>query len=280
VRIVTLLTDFGDASPYPGQVRAVIAAPTFGGPITVIDLTHRVRRHDVRQGAYLLWAACQAFPSGTVHLAVVDPGVGTARRPIAVSSGGMLFVGPDNGLLLPAARALGTPEVREIRHRDLRRVHISATFHGRDLFAPAARWLALGFPFQEAGPVVLDPVELPVSPPRRGPEGLGGEIVAVDPFGNLATNLPGEWLDDLPAEVDVHVVDRRERAQRVRTYGDAEPGSLAVLVGSDGRIEIAIREGSAFERLGAVPGTPISITPSCTPTQQFKPALADPHEHS
>ena len=261
MRIVTLLTDFGDESPYPGQVRAVIAAPTFGEPVTVIDLTHRVRRHDVRQGAYLLWAACRAFPPGTVHLAVVDPGVGTPRRPIAVSSGGMLFVGPDNGLLLLAARTLGTPEVREIRHRDLRRVHVSATFHGRDLFAPTARWLALGFPFQEVGPVVPDPVELPFTPPRRGPEGLSGEVVAVDPFGNLATNLPGEWLDSLPSEVEVHVAGRRERARRVRTYGDGEPGSLVVLVGSDGHIEIAVREGSAFERLGAAPSTPIGITP-------------------
>jgi hypothetical protein len=160
--LVTLLTDFGDDSPYPAEVRAVLCAPTFGAPIRVVDITHRVPRHDVRRGAYLLRTACTAFPEGTVHVAVVDPGVGTERRPLAIRAGGMVFVGPDNGLLLPAARAVGSPEIRQILHPDLRRLEVSSTFHGRDLFAPAARWLALGFPFEAVGPRVEDPVELPL----------------------------------------------------------------------------------------------------------------------
>ncbi|MCS7173623.1 MAG: SAM-dependent chlorinase/fluorinase [Armatimonadetes bacterium] len=260
--LVTLLTDFGDDSPYPAEVRAVLCAPTFGPPIRVVDITHRIRRHDVRQGAYLLRAACTTFPEGTVHVAVVDPGVGTGRRALAIRSGGMVFVGPDNGLLLPAARAVGSPEIRQLLHPDLRRLHVSPTFHGRDLFAPAARWLALGFPFEAVGPRVEDPVELPLGPPDRGEGVLRGEVLVSDPFGNLATNLPGTWLVDLPERVEVVVAGRRSPARQVRTYGEAERGELVVLVGSDGFVELAVREGSALEQLGAQPGDPVVLRPA------------------
>ncbi len=262
VRVVTLLTDFGDDSPYPAQVRAIVCAPTFGPPIQLVDITHRVRRHDVRQGAYLLLAACSAFPPGTVHLAVVDPGVGTDRRAIAVRSGGMVFVGPDNGLLLPAARSVGSPEIRQILHPDLRRLQLSPTFHGRDLFAPAARWLALGFPFDAVGPPVEDPVDLSFGTPTRSAGTLRGEVVAADPFGNLATNLPGTWIEDLPGVMEVEVAGRRHRARRVRAYGEAEEGALVVLVGSDGFVEIAVREGNAQSRLQAEPGDPVTLAPA------------------
>jgi len=260
--LVTLLTDFGDDSPYPAEVRAVLCAPTFGAPIRVVDITHRVPRHDVRRGAYLLRTACTAFPEGTVHVAVVDPGVGTERRPLAIRAGGMVFVGPDNGLLLPAARAVGSPEIRQILHPDLRRLEVSSTFHGRDLFAPAARWLALGFPFEAVGPRVEDPVELPLGPASRSENLLQGEVLAADPFGNLATNLPGTWLADLPGRLEVVVAGRRYLAKRVRTYGEGERGELLVLVGSDGFVEVAVREGSALERLGAQPGDPVALAPA------------------
>ncbi|MDR5710455.1 MAG: SAM-dependent chlorinase/fluorinase [Armatimonadota bacterium] len=276
--LVTLLTDFGLDSPYPAEMRAVLCAPTFGPPIQVVDITHCVRRHDVRQGAYLLRAACTAFPEGTVHLAVVDPGVGTERRALAIRSGGMVFVGPDNGLLLPAARAVGTPEIRQIAHPDLRRLQVSFTFHGRDLFAPAARWLALGFPFEAVGPRVDDPVELSFGSPSRSEGVLHGEVLAADPFGNLATNLPGAWLADLPERVEV-AIGRRYSARKVRTYGEAKRGELVVLVGSDGLVEIAVREGSALEQLGARPGDPISLAPGDRPRDRDDGVLSVEQAH-
>lgn len=257
--VVTVLTDFGTGSRYAGELRAVLLAPSPPRTIRVVELTHDVRRHHVREGAYALRSAVGLFPPGVVHLAVVDPGVGTSRRAIAVRSGGHLFVGPDNGLLLPAALAVGVPEVREIAHPDLRRPQVTPTFWGRDVFAPCARWLALGFPFHEVGPVVTDPVPLSESQPRREGGVLVGEVVARDSFGNLATNLPGEWLGDLADVVRVQAGGREETALRVRTYGDAPVGALVVLVGSDGFVEVAVREGDAGARLGVAPGDPVVL---------------------
>lgn len=252
--VVSVLTDFGTGSRYAGELRAVLEAASPFRSIRVVELTHDVRRHDVRQGAYVLRSAVQLFPAGTVHLAVVDPGVGTARRGIAVRSGGYFFVGPDNGLLLPAAVAVGVPEVREIAHPDLRRAQVAPTFWGRDVFAPCARWLALGFPFPEVGPVVTDPVPLAEAQPLRQPGELVGQVVAQDIFGNLSTNLPGGWLTDLADVVSIQAGDRQEAALRVRTYGEAPVGALVVLVGSDGFVEVAVREGHAGMRLGLAPG--------------------------
>jgi S-adenosylmethionine hydrolase len=257
--LVSVLTDFGPDSRYAAELRAVVLAPAFGQTLTVVDLTHSVRRHQVREGAYLLRSAVRSFPPGTVHRAVVDPGVGTSRRGLAVRSGGHFLVGPDNGLLLPAARVLGRPEVREIRHPDLRRPAVSPTFWGRDVFAPCARWLALGFPFEEVGPRVPDPVELELKPPERLPGALRGEVVARDAFGNLSTNIPGAWLEDLGEAVWVQAGAQAHRASKVRTYGEAAVGSLLVLEGSDGYVEVAVREGDAGERLGLRPGDPVAI---------------------
>lgn len=258
-RLVSLLTDFGPDLRYVCEVRAVLLSPVPGVRLEVVDLGHSVRRHDVREGAYRLRSAVRSFPEGTVHLAVVDPGVGTARRALVIRSGGHLLVGPDNGLLLPAAEALGRPEVRELSHPDLRRPHVSPTFWGRDVFAPAARWLALGFPFEEVGPEVRDPVALESRPARRAEDRLVGEVVFCDEFGNLATNIPGGWLDRLPAVVWVELAGRVAPARRVRTYADAGLGDLVVLVGSDGFVEVAVREGDAAARLGARPGEAVVL---------------------
>ncbi|MER3455341.1 MAG: hypothetical protein C4303_01150 [candidate division GAL15 bacterium] len=259
VGLVSLLTDFGPHGRYVAEVRAVLLAPAPGARVEVVDISHAVRPHHVREAAYLLRSAVRSFPPGTVHVAVVDPTVGTARRAVVVSSGGHLLVGPDNGLLLPAARSLGSPQVRELVHPDLRRPCVYPTFWGRDVFAPAARWLALGFPFEEVGPEVRDPVVLEERAPQRAPGLLVGEVVTCDAFGNLGTNIPGSWLDSLPEAVWVRLENRAEPARRVRTYADAAPGTLVVLVGSDGLVEVAVREGNAASRLGGRPGDPVEL---------------------
>ncbi|MDR7544659.1 MAG: SAM-dependent chlorinase/fluorinase [Armatimonadota bacterium] len=256
MRIVTLLTDFGQASPYPAEMRAVLCA---GCRARVMDITHEIPAHDIASGAYVLAAAAPAFPAGTVHVAVVDPGVGTARLPLVVASGGHLFVGPDNGLLMPAARALGHPRAHVIDEERFGRPPRSATFHGRDLFAPAAAALASGLPVEQMGAPVAALVDLPEVQPARAPGVLTGQVVYRDAFGNLVTNIPGDWLRTCPESCVLDHPRGRVRVRRVRTYGEGDANEPLVLVGSNGTIEIAIRAGRAAEALGVEAGAPIAL---------------------
>lgn len=254
--IVTLLSDFGSASPYPAQLKAVLASSC---DAVLIDITHDIPRHDVRAGAYVLSAVARTAPAGTVHLAVVDPGVGTARKPLLVSSGGQWFVGPDNGLLLPAARRLGDPRVYEMTAADLGGAG-SSTFHGRDVFAPAAARLVRGTPADALGRPLKRFVDLDLGTGRREGGALIGEVIYVDAFGNLITNIPASALDADAGSVTLAAGRRRGEALAARTYGDVAPGGLVVVQGSDGLLEVAVREGSAAERLAIGPGATIRIT--------------------
>lgn len=239
---IALLTDFGLLDPYVGTMKGVMAGLAPGVP--VIDVTHGVPQQDVRIGALYLDAAWPYFPEGTVFVCVVDPGVGTSRRPIVVRAAGRLFVGPDNGLfgLLP------DPEARLIR-APWGSPSPSRTFHGRDLFAPVAARLATGALFKDVGPLVSDSVslELPV------PIDNVGEVLYVDHFGNAVTNLPG---------ADTGAVRFLEQvAPVVHTYASAAQGATVALTSSSGRLEIAIRDGHAAQELGLAPGTPVSWEP-------------------
>lgn len=254
--IVTLLSDFGSASPYPAALKAVLARRS--GP-TLIDISHDVPRHDVPAGAFLLYSAAPHFPAGTVHLAVVDPGVGTARRPLIVVSGGQTFVGPDNGLLIPAARRLGTPAAYKIVEPAILSAGISSTFHGRDVFAPAAELLVQGTPASALALPVTEFVDLDFGTGRRINGGLAGKVIYVDAFGNLVTNIPNALLEGYRGPAQVRVGRRRGAGQFARTYGDVRPARIAVVGGSDGLVEIAIREGRAANRFGATAGTSISV---------------------
>ena len=256
MRLLTLLSDFGSASPYPAAMKAVVAARV---EVVFLDITHDVPRHDVQQGAYLLAAVVPCCPPGTVHLAVVDPGVGTARRPLVVRSGGHLFVGPDNGLLLPAARRLGQPQAWALDPA-VALPGASATFHGRDLFAPAAARLLAGEPPDRLGSPVTDLVDLAWPAGRREGEDLVGEVLYSDPFGNLITSIPATLLPHAGTLRLETPGGAREVAVR-RTYGEGAPGELLVLAGSDGLVEIAVREGSAAAALRLGPGAPVRLRP-------------------
>jgi len=256
VRVVTLLTDFGRASPYPAEMHGVLRA---GCRATVVDITHEIPAHDVACGAYVLAAAVPAFPAGTVHVAVVDPGVGTARLPLAVVSGGHLFVGPDNGVLLPAARALGPVRAHVIDEERFGRRPISPTFHGRDLFAPAAAALASGLPVEQMGAPAPALVELPEVRPAHAAGALTGQVLYRDTFGNVVTNIPGQWLQTFPGSCVLDHPRGRVAVRRVRTYGEGNAGEPLVLVGSGGTIEIAICGGRAAEALGLEAGAPIAL---------------------
>lgn len=257
--IITLLTDFGSASPYPAEMKGVLLGLCRA---TIVDITHDVPRHDVVRGAYLLAGVARACAAGTVHLAVIDPGVGTARQPLAIGSGGQFFVGPDNGLLMPAARALGVPRAFAIDAAAFARRPLSATFHGRDLFAPAAAALALGLPIERVGREAQPPMELPAAPLERTVGRVVGQIIYRDPFGNLVTNIPDAWLRDVPERFVLEHRHGRSPIRRVRTYADAAGGELLALAGSDGTVEIALNAGEAASLLGLDAGDVVTFTES------------------
>lgn len=255
---VTLLTDFGWADTYVGQLKGALLR-TFP-EVQWVDLCHTVPPQDVRAGAFLLWSAVEIFPAGTVHLAVVDPGVGSSRRAVAARSArGDLFVGPDNGLLCPALDRLGgVAAAVELRERSYwGEGPTSGTFHGRDIFAPVAAHLARGTPLEQLGPKV-QVLERPFWLPAPHIEGntLVGEILHVDLYGNLITNLPSHLL---PASFEVVVGDDRIPGAPHAHYQSVAVGELLAVVGSAGLLEISVRDGSAASLTGARRGTEIQI---------------------
>ncbi|HVN87345.1 MAG TPA: SAM-dependent chlorinase/fluorinase [Candidatus Binatia bacterium] len=262
--VVTLLTDFGRTDGFAGIMKGVMlrANPR----VRLVDLTHEIPPQDVVAGALVLRSAVPFFPRSTVHLAVVDPGVGGARRALVVATRTALFVGPDNGLLLPAAQALGITGVRAIDverllKRKVLREPISRTFQGRDVFAPVAAWLSTGAAVSAVGPVVRDPVELhlPVGQVQRN--AIDGEVIYVDRFGNLITNITGKQLARFPTQ-RVSVSIGRVRIRGLSTAYAAAPVELLAIVGSWGLLEIAARNASAAARLSAARGTRVHVTVS------------------
>lgn len=238
--IVTLLTDFGLADTYVAQVKGAILA--VAAEATLVDLTHSVPPQDLRSGAFLLWAAVGVFPARTIHLAVVDPGVGGQRRAVAARTArGDVLVGPDNGLLTPAADCLGgAVSCVELTEPAYWRPNPSRTFHGRDIFGPVAGHLAAGVPLERLGtPAALSrPFELPRA--AAGAEEVVGEILHVDVFGNLVTSIRAA---DVPSQARV-VIAGRQVEQRSH-YGAAAPGDLVAVAGSAGLIEVSARDASA-----------------------------------
>jgi S-adenosylmethionine hydrolase len=252
--LVTLLTDYGAGSGYPAQVKGVLLAAL--PDARLVDVSHEVPRHDVLAGALLLEACVPWFPRGAIHLAVVDPGVGTARRAlVVVDPEGRRFVAPDNGLLTaflgPGAR------VHAVAPGGALPPPRTATFHGRDLFAPMVVHLARGEDPGALGPVVEDPVRLPWPAAEVSAGEVRGEALAADPFGNVVTSIRES---DLPAGSAVARVEvDGQEARWVRTFGDGRPGELLALVGSGGRVELAVREASAAAHLGRTRGVGVRL---------------------
>ena len=240
--LITLLTDFGAGSGYPAQVKGVILSVR--PDARIVDISHEVPQFDVMTGALLLDACARWFPAAAVHLAVVDPGVGTERRALCVvDREGRRFVGPDNGLFTPF---LDGARVFQLSNPAIVPSPASATFHGRDLFAPVAAGLAGGGAAEELGAAIDDPVRLAWPVAAREDHAVVGEVITADGFGNLVTSIRAADLPSAPVHVEVATHD----ARFVRTYGDGAPGELLALIGSGGRLEIAVREGSAARMIG------------------------------
>lgn len=244
--MITLLTDFGTVDAYAGILHSVILG--INPQAAMVDLTHNIAVQDVQAGAFVLSTAYPTFPADTVHLAVVDPGVGGERRAIAVRTPRGTFVAPDNGLL---SYVLARESVGEMVHLTNARYWLSPlsnTFHARDLFAPVAAHLSLGVALSEMGSGLQDPVRFALSEARIGEDGrISGQVLHVDRFGNLITNVPGAWLS-VGRSWRVRVVDRDVRGP-LQAYVRAADGDLLCLIGSSGYLEIAMRNGSAADAL-------------------------------
>jgi S-adenosyl-L-methionine hydrolase (adenosine-forming) len=263
--IITLLTDFGVESTYPAQMKGVILGrcPT----AIIVDLSHGVPHHNVHTAAFMLASAAPAFPAGTIHAAVVDPEVGSQRRILAAEACGHIYLAPDNGLLtLVTQRGLLCPQydgpapIYSVENARFFRTEVSSTFHGRDIFAPVAAALAEGAEVVDLGPPVDSIERFQVPEPRRHNDHVDGQVLYVDPFGNLVTNVPAPMVADAVG-LELHITGAMIRGLS-RAYSDVPAGTLLAYIGSAGLLEIAVNRQSAAVRLAAGVGTPFSVTPA------------------
>lgn len=257
-RIITLTTDFGYRDPFVGIMKGVVSA--INPAAVTVDLTHGVAPQDVTGGALALAAAVDFFPEGTIHVAVVDPGVGGNRLPILIETDRACYVGPDNGLLSLAAGRQRLTRVIHLSNPDHHLRPASATFHGRDVFAPVAAHVSAGVPLEELGETVetFERLNLPV-PERKGENRMEGEVIYVDGFGNLTTNIRREDLERFePGNVSVRVGDRVIRGLSAN-YASAGTGNHLALINSWGFLEISRCDGNAQAALGAGVGTRLAL---------------------
>jgi len=261
LKVITLLTDFGEKDHYVASMKGVIL--NIAGPVTLVDISHEVPKFNIRAAAYVLRCAYKYFPAGTIHLVVVDPGVGTERRALAIKTRRYFFVGPDNGVLIPAARDDGIVRAVSIENRRYMREAVSYTFHGRDIFAPAAAHLARGVPIEELGPEVDDYVVPEYAEPRVEDGEAEAEVIYIDGFGNCATNLREDDLARLGIKygdkVELELGERRIVTRLLPSFGYARPGEVLLLINSEGFLEIAVNIGSATRELGVRTGTKVRV---------------------
>jgi S-adenosylmethionine hydrolase len=271
-KIVTLTTDFGLKDSYVAEMKAVILS--ICSDAVIVDISHEVEKFNIRMGAYVLASAATYFPRGTVHVAVIDPGVGTQRRALLIQTKLGFFIGPDNGVLVLAAEKQGITRIFEITNKKLRRPQVSNTFHGRDVFAAAAAHLSKGVPSAEAGPEIREVKKPKFAKVKRTKDALIGEVLHVDGFGNIITNVSEERLANLQVKGSLNVAFPSGKATLKfgKTYAEAKPEEALALIGSHGYVEIAINQGNAAEKFKAKPGHTITISP--TPSENMNENLS------
>lgn len=258
--LIVLLTDFGHQDPYVGIVKGVILG--ICPQARIVDLVHELPAGDIRRGAWQLWSARAYFAPGTIFVGVVDPGVGSSRRAIALRAQDRFYVGPDNGLLGWAADPITAAVVLDRPQWHLPRP--GRTFHGRDLFAPVAAHLAAGVPLAELGSAVAPASVIRLDwPPVRQQDGIRGEILLWDRFGNLISNLPESAITALGPNVIFEIGPWRIQGLS-RCYSDVPPGRPLALIGSSGLLEISLAQGDARQALAAEPGLGIRVFAGAT----------------
>ncbi|MCA1686604.1 MAG: SAM-dependent chlorinase/fluorinase [Planctomycetia bacterium] len=261
--ILTLTTDFGADGPYVAAMKGVVLG--LAPETRFVDVSHTVAPQNILEGAFVLAEVVDMFPAGTVHLAVVDPGVGTDRRLIAASVAGQWFVLPDNGLITGVTRDRAPAGIWEIANEAVRRPTVSATFHGRDILAPAAAHLLLGRDPADLGPARTRFVTLRNFRPGGVAGGYIGEVIYRDAFGNLITNIHADRLADAPPEGWSVEIAGERIVGLSRTYGDNPTGDLVALIGGTGWVEVAVVNGDAARQISAGPGTTVWVRKNTNP---------------
>jgi S-adenosylmethionine hydrolase len=257
--IITLTTDFGLKDPYVAEMKAVILSICPNAQI--VDITHQIEKFNIRVGSYTLACATPYFPKGTIHVAVIDPSVGTKRRPLLIETEKDFFIGPDNGVLALAAKAQEIRHVYEISNRNFMLPKVSNTFHGRDIFAPAAAHIANGVPPSELGPEVEDIVVPEFAKLAKKKNAVVGEVLHVDSFGNIITNFEEKELKlmGISDTVNVKLKNRLLKLKLCKAYAETPPKQPLATIGSHNFLEIAINQGNAAEKFKAKTGDKITL---------------------
>ncbi len=255
--IITLTTDFGLADPYVAEMKAVILG--INPNVEIVDITHQVEKFNVRNGAFIIAAAAPYFPKGTIHVAVVDPGVGTKRKPILIEAEKDFFIGPDNGVLVLAAKNQGIRRVYEIANRRFMLHRISSTFHGRDVFAPAAAFLSTGVKPSDFGPEIREIVMPRFAEVVEKGKRLIGEVIHVDSFGNIITNFTAEHVESFKDYVRVRLGNKLLKLKLCKAYAEVKTQKPLAIIGSHDFLEISINVGNAAQFFGVKVGDPVTL---------------------
>ncbi len=259
--LITMLSDFGLKDPYVAEMKAVIL--TISPNARIVDISHQIDKFNVRMGAFVLASAAPYFPEGAIHVAVVDPGVGTERRALLVQTKHAAFIGPDNGVLMLAANNDKVSRVHTLTNSQFMLPKASSTFHGRDVFAPAAAYLANGSLPKQFGPEIRNYIVPSFARPILQGTSLAGEVLYIDDFGNVITNITRVDLRKVGiSECGLLVVRLGSKSHQVNmgvAYGEAKPKSVLALIGSHGFLEIAVNQGSASERFKVNIGEAVGI---------------------
>jgi S-adenosylmethionine hydrolase len=259
MKIITFLTDFGIKSGYPAQMKGVVSTLTNA---FCIDITHDIKPYNIHEGAFVLLTTAPYFPIGTVHVAVVDPGVGTERKGIFIKTKSQILIGPDNGLLLPTAHNLGDFTVYNISKDKFLLNSISNTFHGRDIFAPIAADIVNGVPFEKIGKRITDYIDLNFKFVNITCRSTIGKVIYIDPFGNIITNIMGNKLKNYLSyskKVSILINNKRYILQFVKSYNFVNNNQLLLTINSSNLVEIGINKGNASKKLGIKFGDEIKI---------------------
>ncbi|HEV3215071.1 MAG TPA: SAM-dependent chlorinase/fluorinase [Vicinamibacterales bacterium] len=256
--VIALLSDFGSRNHYAGTMKAVVLG--ICPDVTLVDISHDIPPHDVLTAALELGASYRYFPPGTIFLVVVDPGVGSARRAIAADTGDYRFVAPDNGVLTRVFKDAPPRRVVELTERRYARPTVSRTFEGRDRFAPAAAWIAKGVDLSTLGRSAGDYQRLMIPAARLEDDAITGEVLLIDRFGNLITNIDHKVFDKFAQSGTIEIFAAAHRVPRVvAAYAEAAPEEPCALFGSTDHLEIAVNGGSAAERLNLARGAPVVV---------------------
>ncbi len=258
--VITLITDFGLQDGYVGVVKGVITK--INPSVKIIDISNNIESQDIFQAAYVLYSSYAYFPKGTIHVVVVDPGVGSNRKVLCLKTKDYLFIAPDNGVLSFIAAREESPSIREVTNKKLFLPEISDTFHGRDIFAPTAAHLSKGFSYKDLGKRVSKIKEIDLPKPIRSPGGmLRGEIIYVDGFGNLITNINRDMIDRLREKTEnlAIAVGRRKLNKISNSYADVGVGDVVAIFGSAGYLEISVNHGSARDVLNLKKGDKLGL---------------------